>query len=448
MNSVAEGRPAHVAVVGGGPAGLAAAARLLEAGRRVTLFEAGAAPGGLLRTDELGGALLDPAVQLVADSYTRFLDLVRRTGAGALLVRAPGKDALWRGGRIHPITYGSMVSMSASGALPVTLKLRLAARYLPFLKRHAAGLDANDPLGTGGARHDSVSVAAWGAEHVGGGDFAELLAYPLLGAYYGATPEETGAAFYHGLAREGMDVRVYGARGGMGALAAAVVAALVARGLEVRSGVAVRRVRPEGQGARVEADGGAAGGERFDGVVVAVPAPVAARLLGADGALGEWLAAVRTRSSAAVGLVLDRPARVDWFGLSFPRASTPGRALVAATVQGNKAGLEGSTALVLMPAPARAEELAAALPEAAVEALLGPLEVALPGVRRRVVRARHYTFPNGYTLFPPGYVAHLARFRDDWLPAGVALAGGYRVAPTVEGAVRSGERAAERLLEG
>jgi protoporphyrinogen oxidase len=210
----------------------------------------------------------------------------------------------------------------------------------------------------------------------------------------------------------------------------------------------VRSVRADGALVRVGVDGAADDGGTFDGAVLAVPAPVAARLLHAEGQLAQWLATVRTRSATAVALVLDRAPRVGWFGLSFPRASPPGRALVAATVQGNKPGLGGSTALVLLPAPDRAEELAAAEPETAVEALLAPLEAALPGVRERVVRARHYALPHGYTLFPPGYVAHLGSFQEAWLPPCVALAGGYRVAPTVEGAVRSGERAAARLLAG
>ena len=40
----------------------------------------------------------------------------------------------------------------------------------------------------------------------------------------------------------------------------------------------------------------------------------------------------------------------------------------------------------------------------------------------------------------------LQTFDEAWLPAGIALAGDYRVAPTVEGAMISGLRAARSLV--
>mgnify|MGYP006209594707 CR=1 FL=1 len=52
----------------------------------------------------------------------------------------------------------------------------------------------------------------------------------------------------------------------------------------------------------------------------------------------------------------------------------------------------------------------------------------------------------GYTLFRPGYLRHLLEYDANWLGANVALAGDYLVAPTVEGAVISGRRAANHLL--
>jgi protoporphyrinogen oxidase len=57
-----------------------------------------------------------------------------------------------------------------------------------------------------------------------------------------------------------------------------------------------------------------------------------------------------------------------------------------------------------------------------------------------------YRHPEGHTQFWPGYIGHLRRFEADALHRRIALAGDYLVAPTVEGAVLSGERAAERVL--
>ena len=178
-----------VAVVGAGPAGLAAAWRLSSGGRRVTLYEARPEPGGRLRTEEFGETAADAAVQLLSDGYDRLLAMARDLGAADLLVRVPGRDALWRGGRAHALHYGSVTGMAASGALPMSLKLRMGLRYLPFLERHAGVLDLNDPARATAAGLDEESIADWGRREVGD-DFVELLVYPLLAAYYGITPEE------------------------------------------------------------------------------------------------------------------------------------------------------------------------------------------------------------------------------------------------------------------
>jgi protoporphyrinogen oxidase len=64
-----------------------------------------------------------------------------------------------------------------------------------------------------------------------------------------------------------------------------------------------------------------------------------------------------------------------------------------------------------------------------------------------VLRARVTFFPEGNPVFYPGYLRHLNSFAAGHLRKGIELAGDYLVAPTVEGAVRSGVAAANRLLE-
>jgi len=434
-----------VAVIGGGPAGLAAAWTLASAGATVTLYERSPVAGGWLRTEAVDGVTADVGAQLLASYYVETLRVAREAGFAELLVRSPGRDALWRGGRAHGITYGSVASMAASGALPTGLKLRLATKYVAFLRRHAGELDPNEPVRA--AALDGESIAAWGRREVGE-DFVELMAYPQLAAYYGCTPEETSAALYHALAFAGMDVGLVAARGGMGALAAAWTRGLEAAGCGVRIGVDVVAVRVAGTGVEVEWDGGYA---RHDAAVLAVPAPIAARVGGFGGALGEWLAGARRTPAASMALVVDGPIPGDYFGLSVPRGGSPGERVVAVCVQGRKgAGLGegGREALVVYPAPAIVSRVLDAEPERAFELLVPDLERIYPGVARRVVRGRLFRFPDGGSLFYPGYLRHLRRFDPAWLPPRLALAGDYLVAPTVEGAVRSGRKAAAAILRG
>ncbi|HUH12979.1 MAG TPA: FAD-dependent oxidoreductase [Longimicrobiales bacterium] len=434
-----------IAVVGGGPAGLAAAWRLVERGARVVLYEREATPGGRLRTEALEGARVDVGVQYLASHYEAALALVRAAGAESLLVRSPGRDALWRRGRAHALTYGSVPSMAASSALPAGLKLRLAARYLPFLARHGKDLDLCRPAAAAAAGLDGESIAAWGERELGR-DFVDLLVHPLMASYYGSASEETSAGFYHALSAAGLAVSIYAVRGGMSALAAALTRALVARGVELRAGVEAHEVASSPDGVRVWH---AHGEEAYAGAVVALPPRAAERVATLPPAVRAWLAEVRTRPALTVALALERPLGERWFALAFAGGSPESAHLAAvAQLERKAAGLvpEGRGVLLLFPAPRIMEELAALEPAEVLERLLQPLEGVLPDLRARTTRARVYPLPEGYTLFGPGHLAHIQAMEALELPRALELAGDYRVAPTVDGAVRSGGEAAERLL--
>jgi oxygen-dependent protoporphyrinogen oxidase len=432
-----------VAVIGAGPAGLAAAWGLVSAGASVTLYERGTTPGGLLRTDTLEGVRIDVAVQLLGSYYRETLRLAAEVGKADLLMRAPGRDALWRGGRAHGVSYGSVASLAGSSALPAGLKFRLASRYLAFLRRHAGILDPAAPVRA--LSLDSESIAAWGRRELGA-DFVELLAYPQLASYYGLTPEATSAGFYHGLARAGLSLQLYAVRGGMGEFAAAVAGGLEGRGARLLTGVEICAVHEAPDGVRVEWSNGEA---RHEAAVLAVPAPTALALTGLPTPLREWLGGVRYAEEAVVALAFEHALPVDYFGLSFPRGEPPGDRVAAFCVQAGKGvalGDEGGGGLVVVPAPPVMAEAVAATPREALDLVLPAVERVYPQLRGRITRAKVYRFPDGRVLFYPGYLSHLVKFDPDWLSPRLILAGDYLIAPTVEGAVRSGREAAARLL--
>ena len=59
----------HVAVVGAGLAGLAAAKLVVERGHEVSVYEASNGVGGRVRTDEVDGYLLDRGFQILLTAY-------------------------------------------------------------------------------------------------------------------------------------------------------------------------------------------------------------------------------------------------------------------------------------------------------------------------------------------------------------------------------------------
>ena len=419
---------------------MSAAVKLAELGVTVTLFEQHQTLGGRARSEVIDGCVVDTGAQLFGSAFDALFDFATRVGGRELLVRSPGRDAVWRGGRIHPITYGNVGSMVTSTALPTSLKLKLAARYVPFLLRHAGDLDASDPLARGGDALEGESVAEWGTRELGR-DFVELLAYPLLGAYYGGTPEATSVVLYHALARAGLDVTVHALRGGTGALFEKASAALRSHGATIRLNTTVSRVESTEHGVLVD-------GEQFDGAVVAMPPRAAQSIFDVDDVMRVWLEGVRYVPSAVLALVLNQRIRASYFGLSIPRGE-PGSDLVAVCMQHQKT--EGlvpveNSLLICLGAPGANEELINA-PEMAVTRMIDAVEQVLPGTRSMIARAKLYRHADGYPLFYPGYLRHLRSFPLTAQTKRVMLAGDYLVAPTVEGAIRSGARSAQHLYD-
>ncbi|MEX2570116.1 MAG: FAD-dependent oxidoreductase [Gemmatimonadota bacterium] len=436
----------RIAVIGGGLAGLTAAYRLVESGAAVVLFEGREGVGGRMVTDRLDGCSIDAGAQLFGSMYRGFLGLAREIGLEDHLVPATGRDALWRNGRAHEVVYGSVTSMIASGGLPLSTKMRLGAKYVPFLARHAEALDLHAPERAAAAGLDEETIAEWGEREIGKA-FVSALVYPQLGAYYGSLPQETSAGLYHILARDAMDVSLYAVRGGAGVVSDRLASLVSAAGGEVRTASQVREVVLEPDRVRIATDGGA---EQFDAAVSAVPAPalldVAAEL---PHALREWAGAVRYRPALSLALLLDEPLGVRYFGLSFPQGET--RFTAAICVQEAKqADLvpAGRGLLVAFPTPESTPGLIDADSRQVLERMLPEIARAFPGVEDRVTRARVYRWPLGSPVFVPGYLRHLAAVRGDQLlgDAPFALAGDYLYGPSVEGAVHSGALAADRLL--
>ena len=83
------GMPKRIAVIGGGPAGLACAASAAERGHRVTLFEKDAQLGG-----QFNLAKQVPGKQEFAESIAYYAERLRRAGVDVVLAHAPAASEL------------------------------------------------------------------------------------------------------------------------------------------------------------------------------------------------------------------------------------------------------------------------------------------------------------------------------------------------------------------
>ncbi|MDP9071076.1 MAG: protoporphyrinogen oxidase [Actinomycetota bacterium] len=115
----------HVAVVGGGITGLAAAWELLGSGARVTLLDAADRLGGRIVTAEVGGRPVDLGPDAFLSRVPEALELCRQLGLDSELVSPAADQAfVWVRGRLRRLPAGvvlgaptDLVSLARSGVL-------------------------------------------------------------------------------------------------------------------------------------------------------------------------------------------------------------------------------------------------------------------------------------------------------------------------------------------
>jgi protoporphyrinogen/coproporphyrinogen III oxidase len=324
-------RKVDVAVVGGGIAGLAAAHALAAKAASFVLLEASERWGGVIRTEEKDGFLLEGGPDSLLALKPEGIGLCRELGLGDGLVPTnPVERAVFvvHRGRLHPLPDGMAL------AVPMKVGPFLKSPLFSWPGKLRTGMDLLIPARKNGG---DESIASFIRRRFGT-ESLERLGEPLLAGIHSGDPERLSIrATFPRLAdlevRHGSLVRglwsqpkapagtsaFYSLRGGLVELVNALVAALPAESLRAHTTVRALEHRPGGL--RVATDGDAIDASA---VIVAVPAGKAAPLVDAlvpDAA--RFLASIPFASTATVLLGYRREHvrhPLNGYGLVVPRA--------------------------------------------------------------------------------------------------------------------------------
>ncbi|MGW6541033.1 protoporphyrinogen oxidase [Streptomyces sp. NPDC055011] len=473
MNADTTGPPTgpHAVVVGGGITGLAAARRLLAAGARVTLLEAGGRLGGKLLAGEIAGAPVDLGAESLLARRPEAVALAEAVGLGDRL-QAPGTTtaSVWSRDRLVPMPKGHVMGVPGDAAAVAGLLSEEGLRRI--------GRDAELPPTEIG---DDTAIGAYVAERMGR-EVVDRLVEPLLGGVYAgdayrismraavpalfeaARRHPTLAAAVRAVQAAGAAVPVdaagaatglggaafAGISGGIGTLPGAVADAVRAAGGTILTGTPATALLRAGTGWRVVTP------ERTldaDAVVLAAPAPAAARLLGdhapeAAALLGE----IAYASMALVTLAFRRADLPALPGSGFLVPPVDGHTIKASTFSSQKwrwVGEEAPDLFVLRTSVGRYGEEASLHrdDEDLVAASLKDLGAAT-GLAARPVATTVTRWTDGLPQYPVGHPDRVARARAALagLP-GLRLAGAAYDGVGIPACVASAHRAADAVAD-
>ncbi len=445
------GRAGRILVIGAGLAGLAAAWRLSRLGFEVRVLEREARAGGRAASDSLEGFRFEPAGALLSSADRELLAWADELGLrDEMLPLRPAVPAQVFRGRVRAIDPRGFFGVAA---IPGIRRLQ-AARLLRLprlLARYAAQLEPDAPERA--APLDDRSLHDFGRLYFGASVALRWMA-PLIGPL-GDSPDTSRALFLrrykaHAEALLGLPRAPLAEIADAAAARLTILTGVEATGVEIVAAGGLRvHARERGRDRAFETDA----------LVMATPAPDAARVAGAVlcSAEREGLARVRYAPKLVLVLGLRRALHPHPRWLSIPRDE--GGPLASVVLEPGVAGGRVPAGRGLAHLEARSEFAAAAgtaPDDVLAKELQAAFEGVLEGARGAAAWTRLYRLPRATPRFDVGRYREIAAFERvvaDRRRAGrrVYFAGDYLMDPTWNGALLSGQRAARAVqadLEG
>lgn len=325
----------HVAVIGGGIAGLCCALRLARGGARVTLFEAGDQLGGLGSAFTFQGFAVERFYHCMLPSDAHLLPLLGEIGLAAEVYWRATRFAYLHDQRLYPLNgAGDLLRFSV---LPLHDRLRVGLTGLWGRLASAEGLD-------------DISCEEW-LSRLSGRRAYRAFWQPLLQAKFGDRHHQVPALwFWTRFNREkgsGPEMKGY-LPGGYRRIADTLAQHIRAAGGEIRMHAPVQQLGLDSQGQPWLASAEHAA-ERFDRVVYAAAYPGLQRLIAPQlrDRLGSALDTTLDMQGVVNSLFVLRRGLSPHYWVATPDPSLPFQGIVETTTLLDRAPLDGQHLIYL-----------------------------------------------------------------------------------------------------
>jgi oxygen-dependent protoporphyrinogen oxidase len=431
----------RVAVVGAGPAGLAAAFRLDGAGHEVVVLESRDRAGGKIHTQRVGDYVLDAGATAVPSSYTHLLGLARDVGLAGRIQDCGTGVGFARDGEVHNLDSAHLVRDGIrTKLLSPKAKLR-AARLVLDSARVAKTLNYEDLSDAG--RFDTETAESWGRRRLGDELYDYVVDTTLRGLLGTSGSVSSTIDFFFAVTKIlGGSLHVF--EGG----SQTYTDALAAR-LDVRCSSSVHEVveRPDSAEVAWRDAEGTDHRERFDACVIAVPGSQVAPLFPQlDPVAADYLTSLVYTDSVNCHVALSKTPREPATILQVPHTIHNG--LSGIILDHNKAPGRAPAGKGLLSTYSTAEwsqQLIEEDDDYVTDKVIDAVEHVMPGIGADVEFVKVHRWRNVVVYSRPGTYAGLAEFNRHTPTGRVRLAGDYFSCANLNSATASGERAAAAL---
>jgi protoporphyrinogen oxidase len=379
----------HWGIVGGGLLGMTVAWELAKRGHEVSIFEAGAEPGGLASAWQIGDVVWDRHYHVTLASDSALLGLLGELGLDQAMCWRQTRTGFYCNDRLYP--FSGPADYLRFPLLNPVEKLRFGLAI-----RKAARIESPEQI-------EHLTVEEWLTRISGRGVF-EKMWRPLLRAKLGDDYRSTSATFIWATIRRMFAARRSGLReeqfgylpGGYSRMLATFNDALRKAGIHLHVNAPAREVASADGGVGVRFEGRAS--RHFDRVVVTAPAPLAANLCTAlTAAESQSLRGVEYLGIVCASLLLRRPLS-DFYITNIADESIPLTGIIEMSALVDRRQF-GGRSLVYLPRYLRPDDPLFRLSDEQTEAqFVGALRRVHPSLQPsdvlacRISRARH-VFP-------------------------------------------------------